>query len=120
MNRRAVVLGLATVAVATQANARGMYCTRHRRACEERREREAVQKERERKRRAGLTPEQRAAEDLARAKEDAEIEARHQARLAQIEKQRKDGMNFMLKAFGWTAAGMAACLTALFIAGDRK
>jgi hypothetical protein len=55
IDRRSLLIGSTALFVPAAAEARGMYCTRHPRACRERREREAERWSR-------LTPEQRAEE----------------------------------------------------------
>jgi len=61
------------------ANSRGMYCTRHPQACEERRSWEDERFKLEQKRRNSLTPEQRRAEDLADAQRRTELVNRSEA-----------------------------------------
>ena len=67
INRRSVLVGGSFLLLAVPASSRSMYCTRHRRACQERRERQALWDAQEAERRTLLTPEQRAKEDAERA-----------------------------------------------------
>lgn len=78
----AILFAPVTAALPPPALARSMYCTRHRRACQERRER---QRRAEYERRSKMTPEQRAAEDAAARRDQAEWEKREASRVTRLE-----------------------------------
>lgn len=119
MNRRALLVGVVVSLAASPAMARGMYCTRHPSACRERREREARDAERERQRRAALTPEQRAKEDAEAARRDAEMRAKWAEEEAARQREWKAQKSMFFSIFG-TAAGIACAIGGLIWLEKRQ